>query len=342
MTSEPYKVSICIPVYGVERYIERRKKSLFEQTYNNIEFLFIDDYSIDHSIEMLHKVMDEFPDRKKQVHIIKHTHNRGLAAARNTALEAATGEFLMHVDSDDWIEVNAIEELVRKQMEDDADFVTSDIHVISRYKNYNIVRSQQKTSRELSLSLIRRDIEVCIWGQLIRTSLYRQNNIRIEEGVNVGEDFQQTPRLAYYAKTIACLKKPIYHYDCTNNMSYMHSGFSLSKWKEDLRSRQIIIDFCQDKGKDYVAAAEYLRFITAAESLRDLTKSQICHKEYHEMLSIVNSHRDLWNTQPFYLRICFYLQNIYLVAFLIRTARFMKRLCLRIYSCVNKRSGYFR
>ena len=82
------KVSVCIPVYGVEKYIERCARSLFEQTMkDDIEFIFVDDCTPDKSIEILQKVLEEYPERKNQVKIIRHETNKGLTGARNTALK---------------------------------------------------------------------------------------------------------------------------------------------------------------------------------------------------------------------------------------------------------------
>ena len=119
-----------VPVYGVEKYIERCARSLFEQTYENLEYIFVDDCSPDKSMEILMRVMEDYPNRKEQVRIIHHEHNRGLAAARNTALDAATSSFITHVDSDDYLSLEAIQLLVEKQVETGADIVSGNYFVI--------------------------------------------------------------------------------------------------------------------------------------------------------------------------------------------------------------------
>ena len=133
MYSINIKVSILVPIYGVEKYIERCAVSLFEQTYKNIEYIFVDDCGTDNSIGILKDVIDRYPCRKEQTRIIRHTRNRGLAAARNTAVKEATGEFICHVDSDDWVDQTLIEQLVSKQIENDADIVS--VNYIKVYKN---------------------------------------------------------------------------------------------------------------------------------------------------------------------------------------------------------------
>lgn len=324
------KISIIVPVYGVEKYIARCADSLFKQSYKNIEYIFVNDCTKDKSISILQEILKCFPDRMQQVKIINHERNRGLAATRNTGIAAATGDFVMHVDSDDWIEANAVELLVNKQIETNADYVMA--NAIQLFKTHHVLRIRKPIlePHELSLTLVQRKMIVAIWGMLIRTSLYRDNHITIEEGINIGEDFQQSPRLAYYAKKIALVDKVIYYYNCLNNCSYTHSDLSLDAWKQGYRSAQIIIDFCQDKGKEFVQAAENMHFQVATEGLMNLTKSKLYKKEYTEMLAIINSRHDLWKTQPIFYRICFILQNIYFVAIWVRTARSIYRLFMKI------------
>ena len=117
LKNEPYKVSILIPVYGVEKYIKRCAISLFEQTYSNLEFVFVNDSTCDGSIAILNETIKLYPKREQQVKIIHHKKNRGLAASRNTAVEMATGEFLVHVDSDDWLDSKAVEVAVKMQVQ---------------------------------------------------------------------------------------------------------------------------------------------------------------------------------------------------------------------------------
>ena len=109
------KVSILVPVYGVEKYIEKCAVSLFEQSYEDIEYIFVNDCTPDRSIEVLRATIARYPQRQKQVVIIDHDVNRGLGAARHTATEwAATGELVMHVDSDDYLMPHAVVASVRK------------------------------------------------------------------------------------------------------------------------------------------------------------------------------------------------------------------------------------
>ena len=124
------KVSVLIPVYGVEKYIRRCAVSLFEQTLEEVEYIFVDDCSEDKSISVLEETIERFPNSYAKVKILHHSENRGSAAARNTALNMATGEYIIVIDSDDFIESTMLEDLYNSAIDDMADIVVSDYWLI--------------------------------------------------------------------------------------------------------------------------------------------------------------------------------------------------------------------
>lgn len=227
-------VSILVPVYGVEKFIERCARSLFEQTYDDIEYIFVDDCSPDRSIEILKKVIDDYPQRKHHVRIIQHEHNRGLAAARNTAVENCHTEFLMHVDSDDYIELDTVASCLEKQQEEDSDIVTFDL--IKHYKKYDENRRQMEITspKDFVLKLLDGRCAHGVCGNLIRKKLYTDNGIQAIEEVNMAEDYLVMPRLAYCAKNVTNLHRALYHYNCENVNSYVFS-FSKDKSLQQIR-----------------------------------------------------------------------------------------------------------
>ena len=112
-------VSVVIPVYNVSRYLPQCLESVLAQTYQNIEVLIIDDGSTDGS----GSICDRFAERDSRIRVI-HTDNRGLSAARNLGLEKMGGTFVFFIDSDDWIEPNTVETLVKAALRTKADVVT--------------------------------------------------------------------------------------------------------------------------------------------------------------------------------------------------------------------------
>ena len=174
---QDYLVSICVPFYGMERYIERCARSIFEQSYENIEIIFVNDASEDSSVEILEKMINEYPLRRERIVILTHEFNRGLAAARNTGVGHANGEFVMHVDSDDWIERDAVERLVRRQQETGADIVSG--NAIAHYNGYcqEMIEPDYADKYEMIQNVIGLTLDHVIWRRLIRRDLYVKNDI---------------------------------------------------------------------------------------------------------------------------------------------------------------------
>ena len=214
------KVSILVPVYGVERYIEKCARSLFEQTFGDIEYVFVNDRTKDRSIEVLRSVLELYPERKPQVRIVEHEKNLGLAGARNTAVALARGEYVLHVDSDDYLEPEAVERLVRVAEAERADIVVFDAFLEFEKRN-TVLKSGFDSDKEIYLrKLISRQASAAVWGKLIRRSLYTDHNIDIPAGFDYGEDYAVSPRLAFFANRIAYLPEPLYHYVQYNAGAY--------------------------------------------------------------------------------------------------------------------------
>lgn len=254
MIQEPYTVSILVPVYGVEKYIERCARSIFEQTYHNLDIVFVDDCTPDKSIEILKRVLEEYSDRKAQTRIIRHEHNRGLAAARNTAVAAAVGTFLMHVDSDDWIENDAVEELVKKQEETGADFVTGVMVKNEDTLDYHYVEPVYKDKNDMMILILSQICHHELANRLVKRALYTDHHIKALEGVNQAEDWRLTPMLLWYANGIARLNKTTYHY-FMNMESMCNSKKSMDKalkfYHDTYTNYSSLMTFFEDKSQLY-------------------------------------------------------------------------------------------
>ena len=197
-------VSILVPIYKVERYIERCAQSLFEQTYPFIEYVFVNDSTPDKSVEVLCQVLEDYPQRKRSVKLINHERNKGVAAARNTLLDNAEGDFICYVDADDWLEKKAIEVLVRKQSESNADIVSGSCFIhyadcIKELTNDCLLSKEERLIQQLKDTWT---MDTFIWGRIIRRSLFEDNHIRCMEGFNYAEDRYQFVQLSYFANTV--------------------------------------------------------------------------------------------------------------------------------------------
>jgi len=207
------KVSILIPVYKVSPYIERCAESLFKQTFTDIEYIFVNDDTPDDSIEKLTRVLELYPERKKQVKMLHHTCNRGLAYTRNTAINASTGDYLSVVDSDDFIEPEMIEILYHKAILEDADIVVSNVFMEYKDKTVIIDDYVDADRNENFKNIIIYD-KTCpsLWNKLVRRSLYERQDCRVPEGLNYHEDRHVMTRLYFFATKIVKVDQPFYHY----------------------------------------------------------------------------------------------------------------------------------
>jgi glycosyltransferase involved in cell wall biosynthesis len=218
------KVSVLVPVYGTEAYIERCAISLFEQDYENVEFIFVNDCTNDSSIIILRDVIARYPHRIGQIRIIDHLCNQGLAAARRTALMYATGEYILNVDSDDFLEPLCLSTIMNMAVKSNTDIVYFDYY---KYNNgyRHIVRQKKIVDNIEYIKLILElDLAACVWNKLIRRELYIDNGILPVVGVDTGEDLITTVPLIYKTKKILYVDTPLYNYvynpkSYTNNIN---------------------------------------------------------------------------------------------------------------------------
>ena len=236
-----YEVSILVPVYNVGSFIVRCAESLFRQTYKNIEYIFVDDASPDNSIELLRQVIKKYPERKDDVTILTHSVNRGLSAARNTAVRAAKGNYVMHIDSDDYIALDGIERMLKYAQKKDADVVVADDIITTAKKKHrkkDVVDSDKKAYIN---QLLFRESNYRIGGKLLRRSLLLQNALFSVEHISMGEDYVLYPRIVYYAKNIVKLDYAFYYY-YQNANSLMHT-VSRNSLQNLIDSEEYLISF---------------------------------------------------------------------------------------------------
>ena len=190
--------------------------------------------------------------------IIKHENNRGLAAARNTALDNATGEFVCVVDSDDWLELNAVELLVEKQLESHADIVSGNVIMHTINGEVPFSEKKYKSKEERILQQLEITWDHTIWRRIIRRSLFEVNHLRCLEGYDMAEDRFQMAQLAYFADSYAQIDDFIYHYERRNEGSIMVQREREKKLEKDYQYLQnwlAIRDFFTDKEVIYYKKA---------------------------------------------------------------------------------------
>lgn len=241
-----HKVSLIIPIFKVRNFIERCVCSLFEQTMKDMEYIFVDDASPDDSIDILMSYLEKYPERREQVQILTHKKNQGLPAARNTGLAVATGEYIFHCDSDDFVEKDMLEVMYKSAKEKDADIVYSDFYLsFEKNERYMSCPSYETASEMLKVGLLGGNMKYNVWNKLVKRSLYTDNDITFPAGYAMGEDMTMI-RLAACAKSVAYVPKAFYHYVKLNTNAY--SATMSERHKVDIRFNvDQTVDFLQNK-----------------------------------------------------------------------------------------------
>lgn len=319
MMSKPL-ISILVPVYNVNLYIERCARSLFEQTYKNIEFIFVNDCTPDNSIDILKTIITSYPEVYDKVKIINHINNKGLSYARNTALQNATGEYIIHIDSDDFIDRNCIKELADKVINDSSiDVVFCNFNFILKGNKsipYNIPFNDEKNT--YICDLLTRKTTTYIWGKLIRRSLLLENSLFSVPGLNQGEDYVLIPRITFYANKIVKVEKALYNYIRYNINSYTQT-INNNAINDIIRANQILVDFFNsDTNRSWpIEESKAMNAITLFYSAKP--------NQYHYIASVYNK-LDIRNLKISILHktILYLAQNklYYIIYLLSKTRRF--------------------
>lgn len=256
------KVSVIVPVYGVEAYIERCARSLFEQTLDDIEYLFIDDCTPDHSIEILKYVLEDYPQRKPQVSIHRMEQNSGQAKVREWGIRNAVGEYVIHCDSDDWVEKEMYRAMYEKAINENADIVRCNFVRTNGVKEklcYQVPSSSYRDKYKILSYMLMGLSQTSLCDKLVKKSIYDNNKI-IYPHNNMQEDAVITFQLVYYANKIEYLPTPYYKY-CENPQSItrQNSYESFSKRLNDvINNNEIILLFLKNNNLEEMFVEEII------------------------------------------------------------------------------------
>ena len=199
-------VSIIVPIYNIEGYIRECIDSILAQTYPDFELILVDDGSPDNC----GRICDEYAEKDVRIKVI-HKENGGLTSARNAGLSVAKGDWIMHVDGDDWIEPDMIESLIEAAKATEADLVFGDYMKYGPYAG-NHKLPTWSTDKKDSMSRYIAYSMTTIWGSIAKRSLYTEHCLKSPDGVSYCEDFHLIVRLCHFAKKIVNVHRPFYHY----------------------------------------------------------------------------------------------------------------------------------
>jgi len=268
------KVSIIIPIYGVEKYIKRCAESLFSQTLDDMEFIFIDDCTPDKSMEILaseiEKNRQRFAEMNWTVRTERMTSNNGLPAVRRHGINLCTGDYVIHCDSDDWVCNDIYHKLYNKAISEDLDIVWC-----AFYRSDGINHTFFSDEKQPYL------MQGPLWNKMVRRSIYTENEI-IYPTANKAEDGALMMQLSFLSKSRGYLDEPLYYYfiNRASICGQIDETACLRKLEEECSNVDIRVEFlkkhqCEKKYQKDIVLWKY----TARNNLLPLLKQ----KKYREL-----------------------------------------------------------
>jgi len=218
MSDQSIMISIIIPVYNVEPYIEDCLQSVMRQTYNGpLECILVDDCGTDRSMEVAEKLIDEYNGPIK-FRILHHEHNKGLSAARNTGMIAAKGDYFYFLDSDDWISDDCIEKLTQPLQHEKFDIVVGDVKVIGEDRSYPELSLSEGLYHEQGITntFFYHGVYVMAWNKLYYKEFFLKNRLMFEEG-KIHEDEILAFELSCVEKSFYVVESVTYFYRIREN-----------------------------------------------------------------------------------------------------------------------------
>lgn len=259
-------VSLLIPIYKVEKHLVKCLDTIFYQTYSDIEYIFLDDCSPDESMSILHAYIENHHLDRKLITFLEHTENEGIAITRNDLVRQAKGDYILFVDSDDWMELDMVEQLVAATKNGTIDIVGCDYA-----KNYADGRqtfhfeNYASNSQDNIVLLLNYTIGPALWKILVRKELFQQ--IQFQPDIEIGEDYVASVKLYYYAKSCSYVHRYLYHYVQYNESRYSNK----------------IIKSIEDHIKAVVAVEAFLKSVdfTDQRIVREINLRKFCIKRYY-------------------------------------------------------------
>lgn len=206
------KISVIIPAFNVEKYIERCINSVIQQSLKEIEIIVIDDGSTDRTLEIIQKIQKS----DKRIVIIEQK-NQGSSMARNSGLEVARGKYISFLDSDDWMEENYLYDIYMYAEKNLLDIVVTDFYkddgkTFSYRQDLSVENNKFFSGKRYLEHIFNGNGYPNVWDKMVRRELYEENNIKFFPGIFLGDDILVTIELAFFAKKVGKYNKAYIHY----------------------------------------------------------------------------------------------------------------------------------
>lgn len=220
-------ITIVVPIYNVEKYLEKCIKTLINQTYSNLEIILVNDGSPDNSL----KICNQYLKEDNRIKII-NKENGGLSDARNAGLKMARGEYICFIDSDDYIELDMIEKTKKKLLEEELDVVIFGLYNEVVDSNENIINQKKQSIDLVNFNSIISIIGYA-WNKLYKTSFLKEKNITFTKGLSLIEDVVFNEKVFLKNIKIGYINEPLYHYVSRNRSTlvkqYYEDSYNLHK-----------------------------------------------------------------------------------------------------------------
>lgn len=307
------KISVIVPVYNVENYIEKSLKSLFNQTYKNLEIIIVDDCSTDNSKSIVEDLIKD----KKNIIFFSNKKNGGLSFTRNEALKRATGDYIGYIDSDDYVPENYYEILMDTIITNKADIAVCDIKSVYE-KSGQILRSQCGTNENEKIDFINNGLAASACNKLFKKSII--SKYKFSEG-KVNEDLAVILPTIINSKKVAYNESTFYNYvqreNSIQNSHLSEKRFDIfygvdetlkriknapdyNRYKDAIVFQQLIMFFIYviPKEKSYIKRVKWLKKFNQLSKKYDIRKNQFLwnfldgqgtkHKYYYKLLLKLN------------------------------------------------------
>lgn len=283
------KVTVILTIYNCEKYIETCARSLFEQTLDKLEYIIVNDATPDNSFQILNDVIYDYPHRKSGIKIINLEKNGGISNARQIGIENATGDYIIHTDSDDWVDNNMYERLYHKVKETDADIVGCNFRHEFSDIQFDFHQQYADTMEENIRRLINGKIFPSLCTSLTRRKLIVDNQISFPVGLNMGEDLFFNLQLYLHANKIVSMDWAPYHYRHTEDSSCVQR--TRKSIDSDIAIAGLIESIMKRHGlyNKFAIDLEYRKFFSKLPLIHNLDDKEL-YKEWLNIYPETNHH----------------------------------------------------
>lgn len=223
-------ISVILPMYRVAPVLPQCLDCLLAQSYRHLELIFVDDCSPDDSSILVEQHRARFEERGMQVRLVRHQENGGVASARTTALEVATGDWVYHYDADDRLAPDALERMIREANHSAADVVGMSWRLCHGERCRSMTQPSVSTGREAFFAMCRGILKWNLWLFLVRRDLIEGvEPLRFTPGNNMGEDMMLMGKVFLRAETISVIQEPLYDY-IKNDQGQLTGKYTDAHW----------------------------------------------------------------------------------------------------------------